>query len=246
MNTVAARSTHPLIIIAALAVTLFSVAGIAALMGWLPTSTGGQSAATPASVSAPLADARPAPAPAAERRPEPPAQRVQQAQERRAAPKPASRSAPAAPPAVAESAPSATPPVQVAAAEPPARAPIPAPAAVEPPRPVCNDCGVVEAIRAIQKDAPASGVGAAAGGVLGGVLGHQLGNGRGRDLMTVVGAVGGAVAGHQIEKNRNQSTIYETTVRFDDGTTQRLTQPQAPAWRQGDRVRVVSGTISPL
>ncbi len=41
MEAQAARQYHPLVIIAAIAVTLFSVVGIAAVLGWIPTSVGG-------------------------------------------------------------------------------------------------------------------------------------------------------------------------------------------------------------
>ena len=37
----ASRTYHPLVIIAATAVTLFSLVGIAAVLGWIPTSVGG-------------------------------------------------------------------------------------------------------------------------------------------------------------------------------------------------------------
>src|SRR5882672_5596361 len=42
----ALRRTHPLIIIAAGAVSLFSLVGIGAVLGWIPTSVGNQNAAT--------------------------------------------------------------------------------------------------------------------------------------------------------------------------------------------------------
>ena len=48
METQAARQTHPLMIIAAIAITLFSLVGIGAVLGWIPTSVGNQgSASTP-------------------------------------------------------------------------------------------------------------------------------------------------------------------------------------------------------
>lgn len=233
MNTATVRTTHPLVIIAAIAVTLFCLAGIAALMGWLPSSKGDQPAASGVAAAVPAnAAAAPEKTAAAEPREAAPAHRVQHTRISRPAPTP-----------VSEPAPRYEPPAQVAAADMPPPPPA-APVAAETPRPpVCNTCGMVESVRAIHRQGSGSGVGAAAGGLLGGVLGHQLGNGRGQDLMTVVGAVGGALAGNQVEKNRSESTLYETTVRYDDGTTERLTQAHAPAWRQGDRVRVVNGSI---
>ena len=250
MNTAATRSTHPMIIIASLAVTLFALAGIAALMGWLPNSTGSQAqnASAPAT---PLADARTAAPVAGSAAPvtgsvPQPASEPKHVQQHAKTAKPAPKVAAQGPAAPAESAPRSEPPAQVAAVEPAAIPPPPPPFAAQPPKPVCGDCGMIESVRAVQKEAPASGIGAAAGGVLGGVVGHQMGAGRGRDVMTILGAVGGAVAGHQVEKSRNQSTVYETTARFDDGTTQRLTQAEPPSWRQGDRVRVINSTIRPL
>ena len=45
MEAQAVRTTHPLIIIAAITVTLFSLVGIGAVLGWIPTSVGGSSPA---------------------------------------------------------------------------------------------------------------------------------------------------------------------------------------------------------
>src|SRR2546427_12891910 len=50
MEAQAARQTHPLIIIAAIAITLFSLVGIGAVLAWIPTSVG-----NPAAASAPVA-----------------------------------------------------------------------------------------------------------------------------------------------------------------------------------------------
>ena len=50
MEAQAVRKTHPLIIIAAVAITLFSLVGIGAVLGWIPTSVG-----NPGAASAPVA-----------------------------------------------------------------------------------------------------------------------------------------------------------------------------------------------
>jgi outer membrane lipoprotein SlyB len=227
------RSTHPLIIIAAIAVTLFSMAGIAAIMGWVPSSKG-----TPAS-SAQLAEAAQAPAVSV-----PPTTRAPQAPTAVATAKPVHKPAarPAAKPAESHSVVSHNEPLNVASAVPAPPAPV---AVAQAAKPVCFDCGTIESIREVQKKGEGSGLGAAAGGVLGGILGHQVGNGRGRDVATVVGAVGGAVACHQVEKAKRSSSSYDVTVRFEDGTTRTLQQTSAPVWRQGDRVRVVNSEIVP-
>jgi outer membrane lipoprotein SlyB len=100
---------------------------------------------------------------------------------------------------------------------------------------------VVESVREVKAPGEAKGVGAVAGGVAGGVLGHKLGKGKG--LVTVIGAAGGAIAGHQIEKQVRADKRWETTVRFGDGTQRTLTSEAQPAWRAGDRVRMVNGEL---
>jgi outer membrane lipoprotein SlyB len=107
----------------------------------------------------------------------------------------------------------------------------------------CAECGVVESVREVEAKGQGSGLGAAGGAVVGGVLGNQVGGGRGKELMTVVGAVGGAVAGNEVEKRVKSTKSYETTVRFDDGSSRAISEANAPSWRAGDKVRVVNGVI---
>src|SRR6266853_3646985 len=57
MEAQAARQTHPLLIIAAIAITLFSLVGIGAVLGWIPTSVG-----TPGAATTPVAQAPEQPA----------------------------------------------------------------------------------------------------------------------------------------------------------------------------------------
>jgi outer membrane lipoprotein SlyB len=177
METQARKSPHTLFWIAGIAVTVFSAAGIAAIMGWIPTST-----------SSPGVIAK------------------QQ-----------------------------TEPAQRAAAR---THTAPAQAATK-----CAECGVVESVREIDVKGEGSGVGAVGGAVVGGVLGHQIGDGRTQDIATVVGAVGGAVAGNEIEKHVKSGKSYEITVRFEDGSSRVIHEASVPAWRNGDRVKVINGVI---
>jgi outer membrane lipoprotein SlyB len=116
--------------------------------------------------------------------------------------------------------------------------------AVSGPPAQCRECGTVESVREVSKPGPASGVGAVAGGVVGGAVGRQLGGERNRTAGTVLGAVGGAVAGHQVERHVRGVRSWEIVVRFDDGLTQTVLQATPPAWRAGDRVRVVNGALA--
>ena len=112
----------------------------------------------------------------------------------------------------------------------------------------CVSCGTVVAVRQVQVDGQASGVGAVAGGVTGAVVGNQLGRGDGRAPMTVLGAAGGAFAGHQIEKHVKKSTAWRITVRMEDEaqTRRTLSQSTPPAVAVGERVRVVEGQVVAL
>lgn len=177
METQASKSPHKLFWIAGIAVTVFSAVGIAAIMGWIPTST-----------SSPSNNAVLAKQPKAN-----------------------------------------TAPARVAGNT-SAKA-------------KCAECGVIESIREIETRGEGSGVGAVGGAVVGGVLGHQVGSGRGQDIATVVGAVGGAVAGNEIEKRVKSSKSYEITVRFEDGSSRVINEANPPAWRTGDRVKVINGVI---
>jgi outer membrane lipoprotein SlyB len=220
-------SHHPLMILAALAVVLFSLVGTAAIMGWLPSSLGGNAANRPLSEAdrAALSATVPPAAPAAQPYAALPAQ-----------PYPAQPGAayPAQPP-VAALAPA---PARHATSHAPTHV-----ARAESHENWCGNCGNIESIRTVTTRAQGSGLGAGAGAVLGGLLGNQVGSGHGRQLATVAGAVGGAVVGNQVEGNMKATTSYEIRVRLDDGTQRTFHQHSVPQWRTGDRVRIVKGSL---
>lgn len=214
---------HPLMATAAIAVTTFSLAGIAAMSGLLPMTRA-------ATADAPVAI-------------EKPVQTVQAVVETPVAPAPKPVPKPAAKPAAKVAAPVSLPTEPLQTAQDPA-VPVTPPAAMPQPVPVaaapaaCIQCGVIDNVREVAQPGEGSGLGAVIGGVLGGVLGNQVGGGKGNKIATVLGAAGGAYAGHQFEKNRNQTTRYEISVRMQDGSLRSVTQDSLPAWRIGDRVRI--------
>lgn len=109
---------------------------------------------------------------------------------------------------------------------------------------ICQQCGVVTSVRSYEQKAQSgSGVGAVAGAVLGGVIGNQVGGGNGRKIATVAGAVGGGYAGNEIEKSRNTHTVYEVTVKMENGDTRTFKPSNRPDWRSGDRVRLNDGRL---
>jgi outer membrane lipoprotein SlyB len=228
------RTHHPMILMAALAVILFCLAGVAAIMGWIPSSVGSNAAnralsdaerlaltarmqqtGTPALAASP---SLPAPAPL-----QPVQSFAPQYQSQ-----PMTALAPEAAPRLASRDPEPRL-VQVAAAA--------------PARNWCSNCGNIESIRPITTRAQGSGLGAAGGAVLGGLLGNQIGGGHGRQLATVAGAVGGAVVGNQVEGNMKATTSYQIRVRLDNGKYRTFHQHNAPVWHTGDRVRIVKGSL---
>ncbi len=248
---------HPLLIAAALAVILFCAVGTAAIMGWLPASKGSSrnqlSDSDRATLTAGLQqETQPAyipPPPAPQALPPQPVAPATGVPVQALAAAPAAPAYPAGsvqygasgsqgattsgaavayPSAPAESVPEAAP-VRTAEADTGAR--------------WCGTCGNVESVRTISTRAHASGVGAAGGAILGGLLGNQVGGGHGRQLATVAGAVGGAVVGNQVEGNMKATQSFEIRVRLDDGTLRTFHQQSAPRWRNGDRVRIVKGSL---
>ena len=109
---------------------------------------------------------------------------------------------------------------------------------------VCAHCGTVQSVTPVQRDAAkGSGVGVLAGAALGGLLGNQVGGGTGKTVATVIGAVGGGWAGNEVEKRMKKVTVYEVTVRMQDGSTRNFEQSDAIAVGtavtvEGDAIRL--------
>lgn len=225
--------THPLILTAAAAVTIASGVVIANLAGWLPHSK--PEAPLPPQTAAVTAEPAPvAAAPVAAAKPAP--QKVgagETAQKVHKAPPPVYK--------VPAGASINTPNYRMPPPPPPAAAPDIARAAP----PLCRACGTVEAIEEVPVEGKAGAGGAIAGGVVGSVIGNQIGEGSGRTVARLLGMAGGAYVGHQIEKSGNKSVRYDITVRFEDGTSQRVSSATPPAWRSGDKVRIQNGEIVP-
>lgn len=110
-------------------------------------------------------------------------------------------------------------------------------------RPMCFECGTVESMREVEKKGEGTGLGAVAGGLGGLILGKQVGNGKGQNVGALLGAAGGAYAGHQIEKSAHSTKSYEIHVRMEDGSFRTIPSATAPAWRTGERVRIINGQL---
>ncbi len=109
-----------------------------------------------------------------------------------------------------------------------------------------NGTGTIQAVEVVPRK-QGLGLGTLAGAAIGGIVGNQVGGGTGRTVATAAGAAGGAYVGHEIERRRSSGDqIYKVTIRMDDGTTQSFAQEAAPIVKQGDRVTITNGVLSPL
>ena len=86
--------------------------------------------------------------------------------------------------------------------------------------------------------------GAVAGAIVGGILGNALTGGRGGGAL--VGAIGGAAVGANASQGSSQQTVYEVTVRFDDGGVQTYAFRGYLPFRPGDEVRLTPQGLSRL
>ncbi len=96
----------------------------------------------------------------------------------------------------------------------------------------------IESIRDVveHKDS-SSPLGMIAGGVIGGGIGSLFGGGNGRTAATIVGAIGGGYVGNNIQKSQTH-TVYEISVKYDNGSWGTIRQTASPPFRIGDRVLV--------
>ncbi len=109
---------------------------------------------------------------------------------------------------------------------------------------VCANCGTVETVTPLQRDAAqGSGAGVVAGAVLGGLVGNQFGGGDGKTLATIAGAVGGGYAGNAVEKKMKKVTVYQVEVRMANGTTRTFEQSSPAAI--GAQVKVEGNALKP-
>jgi len=227
-----AKKLHPLVATAAFAVIVVSVLGAIVLITDQVAAHKGQD--TPAVATNDTSAAAPAPAD------QPAAPDTTSTAEKPIAPmpSPAHKATPKAkPPAPAADAYSAPPPPAPAAAAPPP------PVAMAAPPPVCNNCGIVAAVRPVKTQGQGSGVGAVAGGAVGGLVGNQFGHGSGKTAMTVLGVLGGALGGNQVEKEVKSSTQWYVDVRLDNGQLQTVPVPGNPGPIVGTRVRIQNGQL---
>lgn len=218
------RKLHPLVAVAAVSLTLFSLLGIAAITGLVPSARSNN--ADSFQVAMPISDTD-----AKKLESQDQATQSKQAKENSKSATNTGTSATASEPVKHTS---------TAKSESSAKSAVTADSGVK----TCLHCGQVAAINLVKQDGEASGLGAVAGGVAGGLVGNQIGKGKGNILMTILGAGGGAYAGHTIEKKVKATDIYVVKVHMNDGSTRTVTMAEKPAFAVGDQVKVINGGVS--
>jgi outer membrane lipoprotein SlyB len=106
-------------------------------------------------------------------------------------------------------------------------------------------CGVVVSVQQVQVPGQTSGAGAVAGAGVGALAGNQIGHGTGRTLSTIMGGVLGALGGNKAEQAIRSQTLYEVTVRLDNGGQQVIRQRTPPSVHPGERAQIVHGIVRP-
>jgi hypothetical protein len=94
----------------------------------------------------------------------------------------------------------------------------------------CSACGVIEIVREVGFHAESPGKARASESV----LGYRMGGGGGEGFVVLLGAMAGA---------KPAARVFEVDVRFDDGELRTFRYGEAPAWRLGDRVRIIQGRV---
>ena len=92
----------------------------------------------------------------------------------------------------------------------------------------CNVCGRVVRVRELERASPAA---------------LPLNGDQFESIVMMIAALGSRIAtGAQGISFRT----FETAVRLDDGSIRILREPTLPAWKAGDRVKVMRGRVEPL
>lgn len=103
----------------------------------------------------------------------------------------------------------------------------------------CTSCGVVVSMRLVTAADDAAVRNMMGNAVVGGMIGNLLGGARGQELFGWLGAIAAIRNGGVLQP----SIRYETTVRFDNGSSRVFVSMMRPQWRDGDRIRVAEGAI---
>lgn len=227
------RRLHPLVGVAAVAVVVASLTGVAAMTGVLPISKANQGSteATMSNAAAPYGTTSGATSGTAQSYAGSSTQ--QPASQLGQAPAPGSTTRPPAYDAARASVTPSQPPAASQQAQ----------TESQPAARASHTAGQVTGVQVVEAEKPTSGLGALGGAVVGGLVGNQIGHGNGRILGTVAGAAAGGFGGNYAEKKLNTNKSYRVSVKMDDGTRRTFTYQNPPGVEVGQRVHMERGVL---
>lgn len=91
----------------------------------------------------------------------------------------------------------------------------------------CHFCGIVEQIREVKLSPPDYSV-------------SSIAAGRNEAIVMLLSALSGATV------TDGPTKIYEVSVRMDDGSIRAVRGGRVPAWKLGERVKIVKNQVEPL
>ncbi len=105
--------------------------------------------------------------------------------------------------------------------------------------------GVVESVRDVRIAGYQTGAGAVSGAMVGSIAGSYVGGSwNANAVASIIGAILGGVVGSAMEEGVNARPGVEITIRLESGALVAVVQqPEEPAFRPGDRVRVLSDGV---
>lgn len=78
------------------------------------------------------------------------------------------------------------------------------------------------------------------GGIIGALAGSEVGKGKGKVVGGVVGAVTGGAIGSLIDRNAEEQTGVELTVKLESGRTVAIVQLAGATFKAGEKVKILT------
>lgn len=102
--------------------------------------------------------------------------------------------------------------------------------------------GTIEQLKEIRIEGTSTQIGTAAGTAVGGIAGSATGDGKGSDVMRVLGAVVGGMVGAAAEEGYTREDGLEFSILLEDGSHISVVQEKSvndETFQIGDKVRVI-------
>ena len=101
--------------------------------------------------------------------------------------------------------------------------------------------GIVIKTNAVVIEGQDTGAGSLPGAIVGGIAGSSIGEGKGQQIVSILGAVGGAVLGSVFEENVTRTQGLELTIKMESGLVLSIVQEvkSIDEFKKGQAVQVI-------